>query len=309
MNNNEELFAGLDPQVHPLVPPEFIQAIQAIHSNTLLRSYRSCRCLQIYEEYFDFILEDSDGHKSLHAPGGGDRVGWNLCRFQGQLYFVFSFPPNIYSHTFDARETSMNEVLKLLANEGGGLFDNNGFCHRLQSIRPDLVIPPPDQLDDSLIPLFGNIPNEGLIEPLPNQLVADLIAESDDEESDDEESNEEESDEDYDEEDDLQQADEEGFLTPPRNQLAADLIAESDDEESDDEESDDEESADHESDENYHEDEGDEDEDDEDESYENYDEDDVEVVQEAEQNVVSGKRKRKQTRFYKPDKRSTSSHR
>jgi len=347
MNNNEEFFAEL-LQVQP-VPPNFIQAIEAINNNGFGYA-RACCYLYIYDSDLDWLYsQNSDGYINIEAPGGDYYVRWKLCRFQGQLYFIFIFPLN----DFSARETSMNEVLNLVANESGRVIDNNGIYHRLQSIRPDIVIPPPDQPNDSLIPFFGNESNEGLIEPLPNQLVGSFSTDThpnNDEGfvtpspnqlaggfSADTHNNEEDfvtpppnqlagvnhpnNDEDFvtpspnhlagvsvllfgNESDD--ESDEEGFLTPPRNQLAADLIAESDDEESDDEES-----ADHESDESYHEDEDEDegDEDDEDESDENYDEDDVEVVQEAEQNVVSCKRKRKQTRFYKPDKRSTSSHR
>jgi len=172
MNNNREFFAELlqvqaellQVQVQAeleqvqaeleqvqLVPPDFIQAIEAINNNGFGNA-RACCYLYIYDSDFDWLLGDSDGYINIEAPGGGYYVRWKLCRFQGQLYFIFIFPLN----DFSARETSMNEVLNLVANESGRVIDNNNIYHKLQSIRPDIIIPPPDQPDDSLIPLFGN---------------------------------------------------------------------------------------------------------------------------------------------------------
>ncbi len=165
MNNVNETFADL--------PDHFVDAI-----NANIGSLRQSRCLCLSFMTFVWLNSGTDGYALVDAPGGG-MVTWYLCRYQGNLHFVFqSYTANDANpYRYSARETTRYEVDELLYSYGGGIYDSNGICQPYEVFAGEQ--PPRQQNQDfDFDALIGGLEQDQLAHRPRDQLYDDSINES-----------------------------------------------------------------------------------------------------------------------------------
>jgi len=306
MNNTNEFFAMGNDETP--IPANFVQAIEEYNAESATGRYRmqrSCRSLLIdpdnYEAFFGLTSTGGDRCCSVYAPGGGS-CGWFLCRYQGRLYFVFSF---ICDSSCSARSTDQQEIdeltgriqpIEMLLSYDGMSFDGlegdvyAGFgCDSTEpqtmalsdevgggggAYHSDPFTTPPRAQGQRLFP---ETPLEAYVIPDGISFAANSDYNQDDRREEDEGQDENQDEEDADENQDEEDADE--------NQ----------DEEDDEEDDEDDDDSDYDAEE--------EDDDDED-SDADLDSDDEEVVAQAGVNIVNGRRPKRRSKFYKPEEES-----
>ena len=154
MINPNEIFALENENENVQIPPNFIGAIHA-NRGTL----RQSRCLCIGVNELVWLNGQDDGYILVEAPGGG-MVTWYLCRYEGNLHFVFqSYTGNqVTPYTYSARETSRNEVDDLLYSFGGGIINVDGYLQQYDTIAGPQPVPQYHlEFDfDALLPVYGH---------------------------------------------------------------------------------------------------------------------------------------------------------
>jgi hypothetical protein len=160
MINNDESFAlgGSERSVN--VPPHFIQAIQL---NTA--SLRQSRALCINSDNLVWLNGQDEGYILVDAPGGG-MVTWYLCRYHGNLHFVFRSYNGNNPPIYSSRETSRGEIDELLYSYGGGIIDAEGILRSYETIAGPRPEPQYHDLFD-----FDLLPEPALHNLLPDQPV------------------------------------------------------------------------------------------------------------------------------------------
>lgn len=161
MNNSDQTFAT--------IPESFAQVINEYNANASVGEYaleRQSRSLILSDEVYNTLILDLAGGENMYAsvtaPGGG-WVDWYLCRYHGELYFVFvSLNAN---RTITARRTDRREIDSLVLRNGSGS-------------RPmGLVTPAPVSVSSSIgSNLFDELQNEDSYttptRPTPTRLFA-----------------------------------------------------------------------------------------------------------------------------------------
>ncbi len=136
MNNFEQSFATGFNIIQTPIPPNFIWAIAQHNANPYPIS-RQARYLdmenEVYNMFFSSSDQGEDKYVSLMAHGGG-WVNWHLCRYQGNLYFIFV---SIDGTSYSARRTDRREIDELTCqnNQSSAPFNSPvGFVNNLDCL-------------------------------------------------------------------------------------------------------------------------------------------------------------------------------
>jgi hypothetical protein len=136
MNNTNQPFASVYEH-NVQIPNDFINSI--IANRETIRQYHY---LVISSQDLVWLNGQNDGY-ILVQSSGDDLINCYLCRYQGNLHFVFqSYTGNDTNpYIYSARETFKFEVDDLLYSDGGGIISANGQIQQYEEIVGPRQIP------------------------------------------------------------------------------------------------------------------------------------------------------------------------